>query len=268
MQTLGGTPGFDFHYETTEYSNGTNSSLYVEVKVVQTLAHLNTISTSKGDRVLGWYQSHEYLNGQNITANGRNETLALDFHYNTTSPPAIALPDEDVGTDGVQGIQFDGVNFLSFFQAYNPSSDETVVNSTMYALIDQGEGSNGQRALDNLVYPSESPVGSFSPYYVTRQNGSSFYIWNNTYYEDAGPIDPADGSVGATEQLFDFQRYVSSPLGRPFVNYTRRAIAEDGYEPRLVVDEIGTGWLEIPPPQIVHGDGVNELPADSWDDWF
>lgn len=241
----------------------------MELKVTQSLSHLNTISTSKGDRLLSWHQAHTYDNGQNISASGRNETLALEFSYKTTSSPAISFPHKDVeGQDPDEGIVFDGENLLSFFQAYAPSADDSLINSTLYAIIDQGEESTGHRALDNLVYPQEDPWNDLSPYYRTRQNGSSFYLWNNTYYEDAGPIDPANGTLGATEQSFECDGYVSSATGRTFENYTRHAVAEDGYEPRLVLDEVGTGTLDVSRPEIVRGDGVNVIPSDLWDDWF
>lgn len=265
MQTTGGVPDFELRYETTSFGNGSNSSLYVELKATRALTHLNTITTSKGDRLLSWHQDHGYANGQNITALGRNETLALDLYYNTTFSSATSVPDE---SDGGQGVDFDGTNLLSFYQAYAPSPDYTLVNSTMYAVIDQGEGSKGQRVLDNLVYPGDDLGIHLSPYYTTRQNGSSFYLWNNTYYENAGPIDPAKGTVGATEQSFEYQRYVSSATGRSFANYTRVASADDGYEPRLVLDEVGAGTLNIPLPEIVRGEDINVLPIYSWDDWF
>lgn len=272
MQTLGGAPSFDLRYDTTSFSNGSNSSLYVELKANRSLTHLTTITTSKGSRVLSWNQEGGYANGQNITAAGRNETLALDILSSTTFSPASTT-----SQNSSEGTEFNGINLLSFYQAYAPSPDERLANSTIFGIIDQGEASNGQRALDNLIYPAAGekadalvPAGSWGDFeydYATRQNGSCFYIWNNTYYEDAGPIDPADGTLGATEQWFDSQQYVTSPTGPLVLNYTRYADVLDGYEPRLEADEIGTGRLNVPQPEILHGDGVNDLPVGSWDDF-
>lgn len=273
MQTIGGAPNFDLRYDTTSFSNGSNSSLYVELKANRSLTHLNTITTSKGSRLLSWFQEAGFADGQNITALGRNETLALEILSSSTFSPTVAI-----SQNNSQGINFNGVNLLSFYQAYAPSPDETVVNSTILGIIDQGEASNGQRALDSLVYPAKDNTadtslvaGSWSGFeydYATRQNGSCFYIWNNTYYEDAGPIDPADGTLGATEQWFEDQGYVTSPTGAVVLDYARHAFALDGYEPQLEVDETDSGKLNIPQPEILHGNGVNEVPVDSWDDFF
>lgn len=273
MQTIGGTPSFELSFDTTIFSNGSNSSLYVELKANRSLTHLNTITTSKGSRLLSWKQEGGFADGQNITALGRNETLALEILSSTTFSPASTL-----SQNSSEGIDFNGVNLLSFYQAYAPSADETVINSTILGIIDQGEASNGLRALDSLVYPAEDNTagassiagswGGFEYDYATRQNGSCFYIWNNTYYEDAGPIDPADGTLGATEQWFDNQGYVTSSTGAVVLEYARHAFALDGYEPQLEVDEIGSGRLNVPEPEILHGNGVNEVPVDSWDDFF
>lgn len=273
MQTIGDAPTFELRYDTTTFSNGSNSSLYVELKANRSLTHLNTITTSKGSRLLSWNQEGGFADGQNITAAGRNETLALEILSSAKFSPATAI-----FQNSSEGAAFNSVNLLSFYQAYAPSPEETVVNSTILGIIDQGEASNGQRALDSLVYPAEDNTadaslvgGSWSGFeynYATRQNGSCFYIWNNTYYEDAGPIDPADGTFGATEQWFDSEGYVTSPAGSNVLEYTRHAVALDGYEPQLEVDEIGSGKLSVPQPEVLHGNGINEVPIDYWDDFF
>lgn len=82
---------------------------------------------------------------------------------------------------------------------------------------------------------------------ATRQNGSCIYFWNNTYYQFAGAIDPASGSVGETEQWYSFK----GKLG----GYGRHVKAVDGYEPVLVVDEAYGNTIVVPATQVEGSEG-------------
>lgn len=85
---------------------------------------------------------------------------------------------------------------------------------------------------------------------ATRQNGSCIYFWNNTYYEFAGAIDPAKGTIGETEQWFSYSGPVT---GGEKEAYGRHVKAVDGYEPVLVSDETFERTIEVPATQTVTG---------------
>lgn len=76
-----------------------------------------------------------------------------------------------------------------------------------------------------------------------RQNGSCIYFWNDTYYESAGAIDPAKGTIGATEQWYSFTGPVT---GGGIEGYGRHVKAVDGYEPTLVLDESYSEAIVVP----------------------
>lgn len=80
---------------------------------------------------------------------------------------------------------------------------------------------------------------------MTRQNGSCIYFWNNTYYEFAGAIDPAEGTIGETEQWFSYSG-PEIPGGKGKEVYGRHVKAVDGYEPMLVLDETFGNTIEVP----------------------
>lgn len=77
---------------------------------------------------------------------------------------------------------------------------------------------------------------------ATRQNGTCVYFWNNTYYEFAGAIDPAKGTIGETEQWFSY----SGPSGKGKARYARHVKAIDGYEPKIVLDETFGSAIGMP----------------------
>lgn len=263
----------------TTYSNSTNSSVWVSLSVSEKLTHRNSIRTSKGIRVLEWQQEHRFTNAQNITARGRNETLFMQQYLYTQSSPAAtnATDDPDYEEDADDSDCPDpdlstAVSTISFFQASAPSPNETIVNSTLYAVIDHGTTDEGDNALAKLVYPldpsDDRTLAESRHESRTRQNGSCFYIWNNTYYENAGPIDPAEGTTGATEQWLGDEREVPTLSGMSQTRYGRHVRAEDGYKPRLEEDELDGNLSEldsIPEVRVVSGEGINLLPID--DQW-
>ena len=79
---------------------------------------------------------------------------------------------------------------------------------------------------------------------ATRQNGTCIYFWNNTYYEFAGAIDPAKGTIGETEQWFSYS-------GQSGKGYARHVKAVDGYEPKIVLDETFGSAIGVPATEIV-----------------
>lgn len=115
--------------------------------------------------------------------------------------------------------------------------------------------------LSQLTYPCQNAaaITAKTPLLQTRQNGSSFYLWNNTYYENAGAIDPAFGTTGATDQWFSWAGFAGSADGREFGEYGRFVSAVDGYEPVLKIDREGQSLIDVPETTVVTGPGVNTL---------
>jgi hypothetical protein len=113
---------------------------------------------------------------------------------------------------------------IEFYQAYIVPTSPQNTNSTLVATLDQAKTTSSLPILAYLSSQSQMPE-----ILDTRQKGNCLYFWNNTYYEFAGGIDPAMGTMGETEQWFEFQ----GPLGE----YGRYVKATDGYEPVLVVDK-------------------------------
>jgi hypothetical protein len=112
-----------------------------------------------------------------------------------------------------------------------PAVDPIVANSSIYASLDRSKISTSIPILSYLT----SPLICHTPAILdTRQNGSCIYFWNDTYYESAGAIDPAKGTIGATEQWFSFTGPVTEGGAE---GYGRHVRAVDGYEPTLVLDE-------------------------------
>lgn len=121
---------------------------------------------------------------------------------------------------------------ISFFIAtVDPPADPTTTNSTIFAELDRSLISTSTPILSYLTSPSTYHTPAILD---TRQNGSCIYFWNDTYYESAGAIDPAKGTLGATEQWFSY----TGPIAVGGVEgYGRHVKAVDGYEPVLVLDE-------------------------------
>lgn len=134
---------------------------------------------------------------------------------------------------------------ISFNQQYIVPADATLVNSTLIAALDRSKLTSGIPILSYLTKPSLFSTPSILS---TRQNGSCTYDWNNTYYEFAGAIDPAFGTVGATEQWFSFEGPVESG-GKE--GYGRHVKAADGYVPVLIEDEIFGHVIEVPGTEVV-----------------
>lgn len=254
-QTTGGDlqifrpePTFDLFSATTTYSNGSNSSLLVELSAQRILTFSNTITTSTGTRLLTWGQDLSYNNIQNFTAAGYNETLWQSTNGSTTF---------SVTPNGTTTASYEYP--ISFAQDYIVSADPTIVNSTLIATLDRSKITRGDTVLSQLTYASPSAATNLTmdtPTLNTRQNGSCFYLWNNTYYEFAGAIDPAVGTLGATDQWFSWAGYVEAAGGRSFEEYGRHVSAVDGYEPMLVADEQVYQLIDVPPTKLVVGVGV------------
>lgn len=132
------------------------------------------------------------------------------------------------------------------------SPDAEVTNNTLIAKLDRSQISTLMPILAYLTSPS-----SFHVYeaLATRQNGYSIYYWNNTYYEFAGAIDPAVGTVGETEQWFSYAGPGFQGRSEP-QQYGRHVRAIDGYEPVLVEDETYGHTVRVPMTEKVSGDGL------------
>ncbi|ROV90490.1 hypothetical protein VMCG_09834 [Cytospora schulzeri] len=258
-QTTGGVlqahapePTFELSSATTTNGNGSNSSLVVGLSALRTLTFSNTITTSTGTRFLTWGQDLSYYNIQNFTAVGYNETLWQSTNGSTTFSPANS------NRTVTASYQYP----ISFAQDYIVSADPTLVNSTLIATLDRSKITHGDAVLSHLTYAPPTTAGNLTtdlPMLQTRQNGSCFYLWNNTYYEFAGAIDPAVGTIGATDQWFSWAGYIEAAEGRQFEEYGRFVSAVDGYEPVLLVDEQADQLIAVPPTYIVTGLGINDL---------
>lgn len=257
-------PNALINYELETSSNGTNSSLYVGVAIDRAVAWSANVTTSKGTSNVTWTQAISYENHQNFTAAGSNETL----YQSTTGRAVSQVTSTTTGVTDTAELEFDYP--LSFYQAYAIARGEaiTTTNSTLYAVLDRGKHETGRSISAHLLYDDspESVPSPSSPEFLlsTRQNGTCFYIWNNTYYANAGAIDPAEGTYGATAQWFTWAGVVPSQqggaLGLAAKNYSRFARAIDGYEPVLVVDEVLDERIAVPRTELVAGEGINVLP--------
>lgn len=231
-----------------------NASLLTHLSAQRTLSHSSNITTSSGTRCLTWSQDLTYTNIQNNTASGKNETLWQSTNGSTTFSPKSSLGESNTTT--TSSFHYP----ISFFQAYNISSNPTMSNSTLVALLDRSKTTHGGTILSELTYPSPAagPTAG-TPLLQTRQNGSSFYLWNNTYYEDAGAIDPARGTTGATDQWFSWAGFSGSAEGPEYGEYGRFVSAADGYEPVMEVYEVWSSLIDVPDTAVVTGPGVNTL---------
>lgn len=227
-----------------------------QLSAQRTLSYSNTITTSSGTRLLTWSQDLSYTNIQNNTASGNNETLWQSTN-GTTQFSSSSF--QGLGTNDTAISSFEYP--ISFFQAYNIAADPTVANSTLVAILDRSKITRGDTVLSQLTYPIQvtAVTAAETPLLQTRQNGSSFYLWNNTYYEDAGAIDPAVGTTGGTDQWFSWAGFAGSADGREFGEYGRFVSAVDGYEPVLVSDLEGDSLIDVPETHVVTGPGVNTL---------
>lgn len=255
-QTTGGTlqssvlePAFHLTSSSTTYANGSNSSLLVELSAQRTLSYSNTITTSSGTRNLTWSQNLSYTNIQNFTAAGRNETLFQSTNGSTTFSPSPAY-----ATNQTVSASFEYP--ISFAQDYIVPADPTAANSTLIAILDRSKITRGDTVLSHLTYPD---LTTEDPVLQTRQNGSCFYLWNDTYYQSAGAIDPALGTIGATDQWFSWAGFVATALGRQFNEYGRYVSAVDGYEPVLEVDTVSDALIDVPNTTVVTGAIVDDL---------
>ncbi|KUI55353.1 Peptide-N4-(N-acetyl-beta-glucosaminyl)asparagine amidase A [Cytospora mali] len=258
-QTTGGDlksfvpePTFDLYSATTTYNNGSNSSLLVELSAHRSLILENTINTSTGTRLVTWGQDLSYLNIQNITAAGYNDTLWQSTNGSTTFSSATS----NLTVTALYEYP------ISFGQDYIVPTDPTVDNSTVIATLDRSKITYGDAVLSRLTYASPATSQDYTvdtPMLKTRQNGSCFYLWNNTYYEFAGAIDPAVGTLGGTDQWFSWAGYVETDEGREFEEYGRYVSAIDGYEPILVQDKQVDQLIDVPETTVVTGAGFNEL---------
>lgn len=223
-------PQFNFTPIITTTS-GLNTTLWVELAAERNISHTSTITTSTGSRQLTWSQNLRYLNIQNFTAKGYNETL-----YQLTSGLSTFSGSDDDASAITNSFSYP----LSFAQDYVIPADPTAVNSTLVAELDRSKISSVVSILSYLTSPKSFGVPAIS---ATRQNGSCLYFWNNTYYQFAGGIDPAEGTIGATEQWFSFL----GPLTSGEIDaYGRHVTAVDGYEPVLVLDETFEKEISVP----------------------
>ncbi|KUJ19080.1 uncharacterized protein LY89DRAFT_581373 [Mollisia scopiformis] len=244
IQSSTAAPSFDFA-PTIGTASGLNTSLLVSLSAHRTISHSSTITTSHGPRTLTWSQSLSYINKQNFTALGYNATLYQLTSGTSSYSPLLSHPSTE--TDLITNSYSYPI---SFTQQYIVPIDPTVVNSTLIADLDRSKLTSRIPILSYLTKPS---VFSAPEVLSTRQNGSCIYFWNNTYYDFAGAIDPAMGTLGATEQWFSFSGPVESG---GMESYGRHVRAIDGYVPVLTEDETFDHTIEVPETQIVPG---NEL---------
>lgn len=246
LQVFTPQPTFDLTSATTTFSNGSNSSLIVELSAQRTLSFSSTITTSSGTRLLTWGQDLAYKNIQSVTAMGYNETVWQSTNGSTTFSPA----------NSNRTVTASYEYPISFAQDYLLPVDSTAVNSTLIATLDRSKITRGDTVLSQLTYASPftgpNPTTN-TPILQTRQKGSCFYLWNNTYYEFAGAIDPAVGTVGGTEQWFSWAGYIQRAEGRELEKYGRYVSAVDGYEPVLEVDDQGKQLIDVPPTKPITG---------------
>jgi len=178
-----------------------------------------------------WTQSLNYINTQNYTAPGYNDTLFQD-----TSGTSTFSPTSQIAAPITNAFSYP----ISAFIANNPATDPIATNSSIYASLDRSLISTSTPILSYLT----SPLTYHTPAILdTRQNGSCIYFWNDTYYESAGAIDPAKGTIGATEQWYSFTGPVT---GGGIESYGRHVKAVDGYEPVLVLDESYPEAIVVP----------------------
>lgn len=177
-----------------------------------------------------------------MTALGYNETL-----YQLTSGTSSFSPvSSHASTE--KGLITNTYNYpISFSQQYIVPSNPTLVNSTLIALLDRSKLTSTTPILSYLTKPSIFATPSLL---ATRQNGNCTYFWNNTYYEFAGAIDPALGTIGETEQWFGFEGPLESGEKEA---YGRHVKAVDGYVPVLVEDEVFEHTIRVPETRVVVG---------------
>jgi hypothetical protein len=180
--------------------------------------------------VVTWVQSLAYTNTQNYTG-AYNDTL-----FQRTSGTSTFSPTSQLAAPITNTFSYP----ISFFIANMPAADPIATNSSIYAELDRSKISTSIPILSYLTSP---PVYHRSAILDTRQNGSCIYFWNDTYYESAGAIDPAKGSIGATEQWFSFTGPVADGGTE---RYGRHVKAVDGYEPVLVLDESYPDTIWVP----------------------
>ena len=229
-------PDFQFTPYITSASSA-NTSLEIHLSAQRVLSHTSTITTSSGSQTLNWSQSLSYSSINNYTAEGSNKTIsALTSGASSFSPFLnFSLPVNN--------------NFsypITFHTAATTPTNSTTANSTIIASLDRSLLSSSIPILSYLTSPSTFQTPQTLK---TRQNGSSIYYWNNTYYEFAGAIDPAMGTSGGTEQWYSSANNVGP--------YGRHVKAVDGYEPALVVDEEYPATITVPDTELV-GIGMAE----------
>jgi hypothetical protein len=216
----------DFHLTpkiTT--SAGSNTSMYLKLTARRSLSHTARITTSSGTRSLTWEQDLSYTNVEEYTNLGYNKTLAQltrgSTKFSSSGGPLL------ITNSYSWPIHFTSDNLVPV----NPQ----VTNQTLVASIDR---SSLESVIPILSYLSQSVSATIPALLATRQYGNSLYFWNNTYYQFAGAIDPAKGTIGTTEQWYSFKDSDTA--------YGRYVKSMDGYEPVLVVDkEFGTA-ISVP----------------------
>jgi hypothetical protein len=201
--------------------------MYLKLTASRKLSHTARITTSSGTRSLTWAQDLSYTNVEDYTNLGYNKTLTQitrgSARY-TSSGGLLPLP---ITNSYYWPIHFTSDNLVPV----NPQ----VKNQTLIASIDR---SSVETTIPILPYLTKSVSQLFPSILATRQVGDSVYFWNNTYYQFAGAIDPAKGTVGTTEQWYSF---LDSDTA-----YGRYVKAVDGYEPVLVVDKEFGNAISVP----------------------
>lgn len=293
LRTEADGPSFNVTPILTTYENGANNSLFLSLEAARNITHLSEITTSKGTRTVVWHQALDFTDMQNFTAAGRNLTLALLSEASSKS----SLTDFD--TDAVEdctrfedkekwiecaignAMDYSTHAMLHFFQSHLQSlSNDTNPKSSLYAILDQFYERDGYSVLEHLTSLAllseldEDHWEDLDLLYeneLVRQRGSSTSAWNSTYYKDTRgdrPVNPADETVGETEQWYVGRRLDVLPPGRGKrrdmtyrVPYGRYVKAVNGETPRIVEDELNDHLdEEMNTPQLIKGDGINKLP--------
>jgi hypothetical protein len=201
--------------------------MYLKLTAQRKLSHTARITTSSGTRSLTWAQDLSYTNVEDYTNLGYNKTLTQITRGTTKYTSSGSLLPLPITNTYYWPIHFTSDNLVPV--------DPVAKNQTLIASIDR---SQVETSVPILPYLTKSVSQILPSILATRQAGDSIYYWNNTYYQQAGAIDPAKGTVGKTEQWYSF---LDSDTA-----YGRYVKAVDGYEPVLVVDKEFRSAISVP----------------------
>ncbi|ORY63943.1 peptide N-acetyl-beta-D-glucosaminyl asparaginase amidase A-domain-containing protein [Pseudomassariella vexata] len=219
-------PTFDLT-DNTITSGVVNTSISLILNAKRHLSHSALVTTSSGTQLLTWSQELFYFNSQywtDVTQYSSNGTLDQRTNGIETFSPL------GPGASITNTFRY----FISTVQNVSYPVNHDLSNSSLYGSIDHSISCGSTPILSYLTYPSV--FASFNQRLATRQVGWAVEYWNNTYYQEAGAIDPAESSDGETEQWYTYSGPISDGSSDE-THYSRHVKALDGYEPVLLVDD-------------------------------